>query len=256
MNTTIHRLRETRLGDTVLRSFRNRLSGPGWGGFHRDLVYRALILDLLQTFDFSSFVETGTDRGYSTEFVASRFPKLPVITVEVLESTFRRTKRFLDGYPNVKMMRGSSDDVLMRLLDDRTLGPRPIFYLDAHWQTHWPLEKELRSIGEAGLPSAIVIDDFEVPGQPQFGYDTYGAGDEPAGTACNLEYVERALLPGRDYRAAFPRYGSSDAFPDDAGVLRGHVVIFQEMPDQYEAFLRQSVIQRHYFGHGRLASRR
>jgi hypothetical protein len=101
----------------------------------------------------------------------------------------------------------------------------------------------------------IVIDDFEVPGQPQFEFDTYGGDDVTAGIACNLEYAEHALVPGRDHRAAFPSYRASDAFPDRAGVLRGHVVIFQEMPDEYDAFLERSAVQGHYFGHGRLTSR-
>ena len=169
MNGLIHRLRETRLGDTVYRGLRTRISGPGWGGFHRDRVYQSLVLDLIQAFDFSSFTETGTDHGYSTELIASRFPKLPVFTAEVLESTYQRAKRSLDSYPNITMILGSSDEVVKKLLDEKRLGPRPLFYLDAHWHTYWPLRQELHWIGEAGLPSAIVIDDFEVPGQPQLG---------------------------------------------------------------------------------------
>lgn len=250
MNGLIHRLRETRLGDTVYRGLRTRISRPGWGGFHRDRVYQSLVLDLIQAFGFSSFVETGTDHGYSTELVASRFPKLPVFTTELVESTYQRAKRSLDRYPNITMILGSSDEALKQLLDEEKLGPSPLFYLDAHWHTYWPLRSELKWIGQAGLPSAIVIDDFEVPGQPQFGYDTYGGDGVLGGSRCNLEYIRHALVSGHDYRAVFPRYSANDAYPTGAGMLRGSVILFQDMPKQYEAFLERTVARNHYFGHG------
>jgi predicted O-methyltransferase YrrM len=72
---------------TAYRRLRNVMHGPGWGGFHGDRVYREIMLELLRAFPFTSFVETGTSRGYSTELVASRVPALPVFTSEVLEST-------------------------------------------------------------------------------------------------------------------------------------------------------------------------
>jgi hypothetical protein len=250
MNKLLQKLRDTRLADAAYRGLRNRMYGPGWGGFHRDRVYQALVLDLLAAYDFSAFVETGTYRGYSTELVASRFPRLPVFTTEIVEPTYARSKRFLDRYPNITAILGSSDEVVKKLLDEKKFGPRPMFYLDAHWQSYWPLRKELEAIGRSGLPAIIVIDDFEVPGRSQFGYDVDGGGDVTAGQKCNLDYIAPALAPARSYRAAFPRYAPGDAFASGAGLLRGHIVLFQDMDAQYEDFLKRPLAQKHYAGHG------
>ena len=88
----------------------------------------------------------------------------------------------------------------------------PFFYLDAHWQHYWPLRTELKHISDAGVRCAIVIDDFEVPGQPQFGFDIDGGGEVIAGLACNLDYVRASLGPQNRYKVLFPKYGSDDAF--------------------------------------------
>ena len=202
---------------------------------------------------FTSFVETGTYRWYSTELIASRFPKLPVFTVEVVPATYDRSRRFLGRYPNVTTMLGSSDDVVKQLLDEHKAGDLPLFYLDAHWQQYWPLRKELAHIGAAAGRAVIVIDDFEVPGNDRFGYDIDGGGDVTAGEKCNLAYIRPALNPDREYHALFPKYSMADAFgPGKTGALRGHVVLFQNLPAEYEAFLRRPLVREHYCGHGQL----
>src|SRR6184192_102701 len=124
-------LRNTRLVDSLYRRARNALAGPGWGAFHRDPVYQAMMLDLLEAFSFSSFVETGTYRGYSTELIASRHPELPVFTVEVVESTYRRSQRALRRYRNITTLLGSSDKAVQNLIAEGKVGPMPLYYLDA-----------------------------------------------------------------------------------------------------------------------------
>src|SRR5438874_2005893 len=115
MTNLIWKLRDTALFDAAYRRTRDMIWGPGWGGFHRDRIYRAMMLDLLDAIPFSSFVETGTYRGYSAELVARHWPQLPVFTVEVAEATYRRAKPTLDRYPNVTALLGSSDTVLRQL---------------------------------------------------------------------------------------------------------------------------------------------
>jgi hypothetical protein len=253
MSKSLLKLRNSRLGDHAYRTMRNTLAGRGWGGFHKDRIYRALMLDLLNAFEFSSFVETGTFRGHSTELVASRFTKLPVFTTEVVESSYTRSKEFLGRYPNITCILGSSNEVVKKLLDEKTIGPRPLFYLDAHWQSYWPLRDELKHIGDSSLPATIVIDDFEVPGQPQFGFDIDGGGEVTEGLKCNLDYIRPAISPGRTYCAAFPRYSMTDAFASGSGPLRGHIVLFQDMPEEYQPFLDRPLAKQHYFGHGAVA---
>jgi hypothetical protein len=49
-----------------------------------------------------------------------------------------------------------------------------LFYLDAHWGDDLPLMEELTIIAPNWSESAIVIDDFQVPGDSGYGFDDYG----------------------------------------------------------------------------------
>ena len=244
------RLRRIRLLGDAYRRVRTLAQGPGWGGFHRDPIYRGLVLDLLNAFPFTSFVETGTFHGYSTELVASRFPALPTYSAEVVQSTYDEAHKFLRKYPNLHLARASSDEWVAGLLKSGQTGAMPFFYLDAHWQTYWPLRAELRHIADAAVKAVVVIDDFEVPGRPDFGFDIDGGGERTAGHPCNLEYVRPSLAPANRYRALFPKYAHRDAFGDKPGAFRGHVVLFQNMDEEYEAALRLPHLARHYEAHG------
>jgi hypothetical protein len=253
MPKLLHTIRNLPVVDTAYRRLRDAVSGTGWGGFHRDRVYRSLMLDLLDALPFTSFVETGTFRGYSTEFVARHRPALPVFTVEVVESTFHRSARALRRHPNITPMLGSSDAVVRELLAGERLGAMPLFYLDAHWQTYWPLKPELEAIGQRGGRAVIVIDDFEVPDQSQFGYDIDGGGELTAGHACNLDYIRPALSPAASYHALFPKYSADDAFgPGVAGLLRGHIVLFQNLPAEYASFAARELARKHYTAVGQV----
>jgi hypothetical protein len=60
-----------------------------------------------------------------------------------------------------------------------------LFYLDAHWGIELPLAQELQIIGNR-FPSAIaLIDDFKVPDDSGYGFDTYGANE------LSIEYLYR-----------------------------------------------------------------
>jgi hypothetical protein len=247
-------LKRNRIIFMSYRRWKDLIHGRGWGGFHGDAVYRRLVLGLLEAFPFTSFVETGTSRGYSTELVAMTYPKLPVFTAEVLDETYQTSKFALGRYPNVVQLLGSSDEVVAKLIGERKIGELPLFYLDAHWEAYWPLLAEMRHIAGARLRTCMVIDDFEVPGQPQFEYDTYPpAGGSPGGN-CNLDYMLPALDEANVYHAAFPRYTRADAFgpasKPQRDRLRGHIVLFQNMPQEYERFVSRPLAQQHYFGVG------
>lgn len=80
-------------------------------------------------------------------------------------------------------------------------GPQIAFWLDAHGAGYqWPLREEVRFVTET-MPSssAMMIDDFQIPGQPQFGYDKY------RGQVCNLEFIRNSLAP-RKYFLILPTY--------------------------------------------------
>jgi hypothetical protein len=58
------------------------------------------------------------------------------------------------------------------------------FYLDAHWNEDLPLADEIDIIFGRSSNAVVMIDDFEVPGDPGFDYDDYGPGK-----ALNAEYI-------------------------------------------------------------------
>lgn len=231
----------------VLRRIRNFRYGLGWGAFHGDAIYRKLMLDLPDAFRFTSFVETGTFRGYSTEFMALHKPQLPIFTIEVESCTYTLAQRALRKYPNITQYLGNSGDWIRDLIREQRLGDFPLFYLDAHWQRYWPLRDELRHIAEAKMRAVIVIDDFEVPGRPDFGFDVDGGAEVVEGLKCNLDYIRPSLLSPNLYHAIFPKYSEQDAnITWRYGALRGHVILFQNIPEAYEAYCQRPLIGSYY----------
>ena len=247
-----NQLRRSELLTRVYRRVRDVVSGPGWGAFHHDPIYRGVMLELVEALPFTSFVETGTYRGYSTELIASRHPKLPVFTSEVYEPSYHLARRALRKYPNITADLGSSDKWIEALLRDKKPGDFPLFFLDAHWQQYWPLRAELAHIADSGLRSVIVIDDFEVPGQSQFEFDIDGGGEQIAGLKCNLDYIAPSLRPANTYHAIFPKYTRQDAFAGGTGLMRGHILLFQNAKNDYDRFLSRPFVQKHYFAYGLL----
>jgi hypothetical protein len=240
-----------------LRRVRGIFYGVGWGAFHCDAIYRQMVLELLGHFKFTSFVETGTFRGYSTEFIASHYSHLPVFTSEVMPLSYKLSRNALSKYSNVTTHLGNSSDWIGEKISQHCFGNFPLFYLDAHWQRYWPLRDELRHIATVKLRTIIVIDDFEVPEHPEFGFDIDGGGEVVEGQNCNLDYIRPALLPPNSYHAVFPKYSQQDAnLSSWHGSVRGHVILFQNAAAEYEAFCRCQFVQEHYWPGGLVSPNR
>ena len=93
---------------------------------------------------------------------------------------------------------------------------RPLFYLDAHWYSTLPLIEELRTILESIESFVIVIDDFKVPDEVNFGFDHYGNTD------VEWKLIERVLVDsGVPMVAYLPAYPSSV----EVGDTRGWILI-------------------------------
>ena len=88
-------------------------------------------------------VETGTFIGGTTVAFSLLFNQ--VHTIEIVESTFTNSQANLRAFPNVKCHLGSFEIVLKELLPTLQ-DQRVLFYLDAHWEQHWPLLQELEEI--------------------------------------------------------------------------------------------------------------
>ena len=185
------------------------LSSPpandGWATFNVD----RFLVERVQRFHaqhrFVCAVETGTSKGDTTVGLAKLFPR--VFTIEVNPTVFGETKPRFQCYPNVTAILGNSAEVLEQILPQLTY---PLFvYLDAHWESYWPLRDELSLLLAIKQPKLIMIHDFQVPGRA-FGFDSYG------GQACSLDYIAD-LLPHDECRYSFNHLTAPQSA--DRGVL-------------------------------------
>ncbi len=156
--------------------------------FHGDPNYQNIVPLLLNEYKATAFVETGTYLGHSSEFIALQFPGLPHFTTEINDTFFDLAKQRLAPYPHVKLFKKHTLDFLKQDLIHLDLGERPVFFIDAHWEQDWPLIEELTFIKEHYPNAILVVDDMQVPGQPQFPYDNYG-GDK----VCDLPHIAPVL---------------------------------------------------------------
>jgi len=169
-----------------LTSLRNDLRG-----FNRQILRTALIVSLSERLKPTAFVETGTFYG-ETAIAAQDLLAVPVYTVEVslvnflIAASIRlRTGRF----KGIHQYRGNSPEVLRKLASDNRLGARPFFYLDAHWENYLPLADELDVIFRCFPWAVAVVDDFQVPAWPEFGFDRY------QGIPIGVDIVKPVLKP-------------------------------------------------------------
>jgi hypothetical protein len=190
-------MRET-IKSTVMASWRLLLSrrSPWWPGFGEPFNGQAerteIIGELVEGFEPAECIETGTFYG----FTAARLAEfgVPVYTIE-RDPGLRAVSRLrlLRRKGSVRVLGGDSASVLPKLAADPGIR-KPFLYLDAHWGDGLPLIIEVETALSAWLDCVIVVDDFLVPHDPEYGYDTYG------GQALSLDILS---LP-RDVLAAYP----------------------------------------------------
>jgi hypothetical protein len=147
-----------------------------WGGAFNGQCFRQLIVtELLSRCEFSAIVETGTFRGTTTLFfVKNTF--LPVFTVEFDATSFAFARHRLRKHSRVVIQRDDSRSFLKHL--PIAADASVFFYLDAHWNADLPLEEEVNYIAAAYEKFVLMIDDFEVPGDPGYAFDDYGRGKQ------------------------------------------------------------------------------
>lgn len=124
---------------------------------------------------FECVVETGTFRGYTTEYLA-QLTGVPVKTVEAIPRYHAYARARLRRHPLVETRLGDSRDFLRELAASGDAANTTLFYLDAHWQVDLPLAEELEIIIATWTSAAVIVDDFEVPGDAGYGFDDYGPG--------------------------------------------------------------------------------
>ncbi|MFX0063170.1 MAG: hypothetical protein ACFFC7_13415 [Candidatus Hermodarchaeota archaeon] len=219
--------------------------------FHLDPKFQNLILELINL-PCSDFVETGTFLGASTSFVAQRARSLKIFTCEINKDLYRIAKNKLESYKNVNICHCSSEKYILRLLKQKKLGNLPLFFLDAHWGSYWPLLDELKLIIESRISAIILIDDFKVPGRPDFHFDRY------SNKICGFETIKHLLISKNTYRILFPSYRKNNIFVNSNSLKKnwiyrlrlaghlGYVVLFQNADDWFEKFIQISFVSANY----------
>jgi hypothetical protein len=117
-------------------------------------------------------VETGTFLANTTVWFASF--GMPVMTVEISARYFGFSRARLRAHNNVTIYEGNSIDFLRSIAGATDPTAPTLFYLDAHWLDHLPLREEVEIVTANFPNSVIVVDDFEVPDDPGYGFDDYG----------------------------------------------------------------------------------
>jgi hypothetical protein len=205
------RLPETIAGrlDLATPFYRGVWGGPMNGQYHRQELVRQIAAEL----DFGLVIETGTFRGDTTRFLAETF-SCPVWTVEANRRFFTYSRGRLRRLRNVVTVACGESPERLRFLSERMSGVRVFAYLDAHWDENLPLREELAIIVRAWPQAVIMIDDFQVPDDPGYGFDDYGAG-----ATLNRDYLNRCGLEGWHF--------SSPAVPSrvETGYKRGCCVL-------------------------------
>jgi hypothetical protein len=139
--------------------------------WHADPQMEALVVDMLDKCRPNRWYETGTHYGFTSHWLASRYPDLLIKTVELDADYYRIAGENLADFQNVDRYHGDSRAWLTTQVDILKRNPLilPCFWLDAHfWQDH-PLKEECRLVAE--LPRALIlIDDYHVG--PEFPGDT------------------------------------------------------------------------------------
>ena len=193
----------------LLPSRRDRFGGPFNGQQGRTEIFR----QILQCADFKGIVETGTFHGTTTMFLRQT-SGLPIYTVEAVPLRFYYARQRLRSNGGIHQEMGDSRSFLERLGRDAKPRGCVFFYLDAHWYGDLPLAHELQIIAKMWQEPVVMIDDFEVPDDPGYGFDDYGEGKR-----LTLSYLPEELL------YEFCLFWPAMRGQDENGQRRGCVVL-------------------------------
>jgi hypothetical protein len=192
--------------------------GAGWGPFNGQSARQALFIEIVANTRPQAIVETGTARGATTELMSQT--GLPVFTIELYPRHYGFARARFWRKRNVKLLYGDSRTALRRLFDGPLLalsGCTLFFYLDAHGQVSddLPLADEIDIIFSRCLSAVVMIDDFEVPFDPGYGYDDYGPGN-----ALTPGYI-RPLISAHQLQSFYPSTPSAADYPSTPMAAEG-----------------------------------
>lgn len=192
----------------------SRLPAPKSEPFNGQEGRTAIAVEIARKCRIDRVIETGTFRGATTGLLLGIFG-VPVATVEADPRFYARVKRNLGHLPKIELNLGDSRSLLRDLAARPDWNQHRVFvYLDAHWEHDLPLAEELQIIAATWPEAVVMIDDFEVPDDPGYGFDDYGS---------EVGALTAAILPPEvaGWRLLYPAVRSSD----ETGRRRGSCVL-------------------------------
>lgn len=144
---------------------------------------------------FQTYVETGSYLGMTTDFLARTAARrgARVHSCELDGRCYAIARRTAGRHGNVHLHHGDSVGFLTGLLPQLVASVNFV-YLDAHGRGRLPLREELALL--RGCPNTIVmIDDFQVPADPRFGWDKYGEAEIGLGYIADMVDARDVHLP-------------------------------------------------------------
>ncbi len=214
----LRKITKSLLGDKILGKldyYRFPEQKKSWGGpFNGQLFRKEIFTELIAKISFDCVVETGTFKGTTTEYMAQTID-FPIFTVEAMERNYGYAAHRLREFENIFLQHGDSRSFIKQLASQPELLHKTVmFYLDAHWYDDLPLAEELGLIFKYWDKMVILIDDFQVPDDPGYGYDDYGVGK-----ALTLDYLK--VHDSYEFRVFVPTLPSDQ----ETGARRGMVVL-------------------------------
>jgi len=163
-----------------------RLSDGG-GPFGFDIAVALMTDQLIRGGACDAVLETGCFLGDTTDYLARRYPGLPVWSCDIDAGSAGFTASRVAGYANASVTCEDSPQMLRRAFGEFS---RPLAFLDAHWGPDWPLATELDIV--VASEGIAVVHDFDI-GHERFSFDAYGD------LACGPGILERMAEPPARY---------------------------------------------------------
>jgi len=185
------------------------------GVLNGQLGRQELLTRLGRAFEPQLVVETGAHRGVTTKFLAQTF-RVPTLSCEIDPVFFWEAKWRTLAQARCRIFPEDTREFLRRLRSRMaSMDERVLVYLDAHWDPQdLPLLEELKILQAQLRHALILVDDFQHPTDPGYGFDEYERG-------ARLDLVLLQKAPPALQTGFFPRLSSAQ----ETGKKRGSVYL-------------------------------
>ena len=158
--------------------------------FNGQKIRLEIVDNIIKKFKPKKIIETGTWIGNTLEYFLKN--EIPTFTAEIEKKYYYFSKARFSENNFLNIFNCNS----VEMLKEMNNFTEPVFaYLDAHWYSDLPLNEELSHL--ALFDEAIIlIDDFKVPDNPKWKYDSYK----------NTDLTLDAVSISNDFSIFFPNY--------------------------------------------------